>query len=347
MKREGQVLWSGLALALLAVAAPALAQDTDRPASVLIYPLFDSSGGTGTVVCVTNTNANRSYCPTEDHRVGDVLLHYLYIDGEDCGEFDRYEYLTPGDTLCVIASEHNPDSDRGYLVVTALDPDDEALLGFDHLVGSAIVVESDLNFLWSYRAVGMQTGYVVEDCLDVRNPDAFPGDQDGVPDYDGVEYSKFPEKLILDSFFEEGGPHRFTSRLTLLATSGPSYENETQFTIWNNAETKYSRSFKFTCWWSGPLSDISAIVADLGGDEGEIGHQTENGWIEIAGSRILDLAGNPLKRADGVRNATPALLGVFMQGIESTPFAYGHGLHMVGALDGMEIDLGDGDPQGD
>ena len=81
-----------------------------------------------------------------------------------------------------------------------------------------------------------------------------------------------------------------------------------------------------------PSSEISQVVTDLNGDEEEMGHPpVQTGWAEIAGNRILDLAGNP------VDSLVPPLLGVFAQFITSSDFAAGHALHYTGTLDGLEI----------
>jgi hypothetical protein len=330
-KTFGIAFVAALLLAGLAQAQPLHLQ----PGSALVYPLFDSSPGAGTIICVTNTNINNEYCPDTDFRAGDILVHYQYIAGDDCFEFDRYEFLTPGDTLCVLADQHNPEQDMGFLVVAAADPSTFEKVRFEYLIGSAIVVQSDLNFLWAYTPYVFEgkPGYPDDDC----NPYETDDDNDGAMDFDGNEYSRFPEKLFIDSFFEER--NNFTNQLTLMSTAGQDYINEVNFWFWNNIEEKFSRTFKFVCWWSGPLSEISAIVKALGGDEEELGHAPiQTGWAEIQGNRILDLAGNPVEIGDDV----PPILGVFAQFITSSDFASGHALHYTGEIDGLEILNGNG-----
>jgi len=306
------------------------------PGSALIYPLYDSTAGAGTLICVTNTNTSRVYCPNNDHLAGDILLHFQYIAGDTCYEFDRYELLTPGDTLCVIADKHNPEQGKGFLVVSAAAPTTGDKIKFDYLIGSAILVQSDLNFLWAYTPYvfrGVPQSSTPPPCLfnlsDLDGDDAL--------DFDGAEYDAFPAELFLDSFFEETG--NFTNQLTLLSTAGQDYINEMNFLFWNNIEEKFSRTFKFVCWWSGPLSEISTIAKGLGGDPEELGHPpVETGWLSIAGNRILDLAGNPVEIGDGV----PPVLGVFAQFITSTNFAAGRALQYRGSIDGLEILNGNG-----
>ena len=86
------------------------------------------------------------------------------------------------------------------------------------------------------------------------------------------------------------------------------------------------------------------MAGDLRGNPSEFGHKTETGWVRIEGSRIVDGAGNPVPNISG-GPSIPAILGVFMQGIEGTDYAFGKSLHFEGAIDGMELQRGDSDPQ--
>ncbi len=323
-------------LATMLVAAAAKAQPAHlQPGSALVYPLFDSAPGAGTVICVTNLNDNREYCPDSDFRQGDVLVHYVYIDGETWAEFDRYEMLTPGDTLCVIADQHNPEGEKGFVYVSAMDPNTQTLSSFDYLIGSAIVVQADLNFLWQYTPYSFQSQVSEGDVCERNNPDA-DGDDDGALDFDGSEYSSFPEELMVDSFFEETG--NFTNELTLMTTAGSVYTTEIDFLFWNNIEDKFSRTLGIVCWYSSTLGEISAIASGLGGDRQELGAPpVETGWVSIKGRRVVDAAGNTV---DGLY---PALLGTFAQFITSEDFAAGHALHYTGSMDGNELLEGDGE----
>ncbi len=337
-----------IALALLAVFAittAAVAQPNHlQPGSALIFPLYDSAPGAGTVICITNLNDDNVYCGNSDFRRGDIMVHYQYIDGATWREFDRFEFLTPGDTLCVLADLHNPEQDSGFLVVTAVDPSDmDKTVDFDHLIGSCIVVQSGFNFLWSYTPYSFRALPGDGAPADLCNLPSTDSDADGACDWDGDEYDLFPAELYVDSFFQENG--NFTNQLTLLSMAGADYETEVGVLFWNNIEQKFSRTFRFTCWYSGALSDISAIVTNLGGDADEIGQgAVENGWASFTGRRILDGSGNPVQN-DGGGNAIPPMLGVFAQFIDSTDFAGGHALHYRGSLDGLEFLTGDGDAQ--
>jgi hypothetical protein len=310
--------------------APVAAQPcTGQAGSVLIFPLFDSRPESSTVISISNTNTSTRRCAGDtSFKEGDVTLHYVYFGAEqadiDAGnarwqEFDRLEDLSPGDTLSVLVSEHNPEGEIGFLMVQAIDAASNDAIDFDFLIGSAYVANSGLDIMWSYL------------------PYAFGGDPEegggatspcghkivgfaGQARFDGDMYAKFPDVLFVDSFFEEGGI--FDNQLVLMSTAGSSRQNEVQFLFWNNREERFSRTLRFTCWMASPLGEISGIARNLDGDPDEFEVQT--GWAEIDGRRILTSGGTPVNDPEG-----PPLLGVFMQSIR-TDFTAGHQLHFRG-----------------
>lgn len=310
---------------------------------MLLYPDIESGGGTQTLVSVTNRNDGTEYCENSDSRIGDVVAHFVYIDGDDWTEFDRFEYLTPGDTFSAVASMHAPEIGRGFLCIIASDVSSiQDPIAFDHLMGSVTIVDSALDMSWSYTPYAFRSIPQSEDPCFPVNPDAL-GDADGAVDFDGVEYRKFPAMLWVDSFLLKNT--FFTNRLTLMTTVGPFFSADTDFLFWNNIEQKFSRSFQFYCWWSGPLNQISRIAEDLGGDLEETGIVgLETGWVSIRPSRILDSAGNPQLASDG-SFARPPVLGIFAETSTVTEFSAGRPLHYDGTLDGLELFQGDGDPQ--
>ena len=267
-----------------------------EPASFLIYPFYDARpGGAVTIHTVTNLNFNRVRWDNT-FLTGDVLLHYFYVNGTTCLIFNRSEFLTPGDTLSVIAEQHNPEGDFGYLYVRAEDPETGWSVDFDYLVGDQLVVDPRGNFVWSVPAMGFRaltderfsrvpaepvrsgTGHAFVD-LAVND-----GDEDDLADFNGYEYAYFPDRLILSSFFENG--RNVDTELILITPLDPLADVLVNFWFFNNDETRFSRSFRFSCYWGGPLEDISNIVRDLGGDAGEIPVRgLEAGWAVIDGRR--------------------------------------------------------------
>ncbi len=312
--------------AILGVSGAVVAEpNVAETGSVNIFSLFDSRPSSATVINMTNLEDDRTVCDN-GFRTGDVQLHYIYYgqdaDGGICLEFDRFELLSPLDTLTVLASDHNPEGEVGFLVVSATDPETGALIDFNELIGSAYVANSAIDIMWSYLPyafdadAGRTTGNDV-----CGRPFIFDAAFTGPIIFDDTDYDSFPETLYVDSFFEEAAGV-FENQLTLMASSGQDFINEVDFFFHNNKEDRFSRTFKFVCHTSLPLSDISAVARNLGGDPTEFA--VETGWVEIEGRNVLDLAGNiatlPL-------NNQPALLGVFVQIVRSN-FTAGHALHM-------------------
>jgi len=325
----GGAVAGAIALGLASVAS---AQPLhNQPASLLAFPLFDSQPATATIINVTNTNSDRTVCADNDNlRVGDVRLHYVYYGAQmadlDAGirapwlEFDRFENLTPADTLTVLASRHNPEGEIGFLTVRALTPDTDEAIDFDYLIGSAYIANSNLDILWCYTPYAFQAeGNGGESTCGHELVDG-PGSI-----FDGASYAAFPDVLFIDSFFEERDG-QFDNMLTLMSTSGQDFINEVDFLFWNNKEDRFSRTFKFVCWTSVELSKISAVTKNLNGDPSEFVKQT--GWARINGRRVLDLAGNPVVNGDF--EFGPALLGVFSQAVR-VDFVAGHSLHYTGS----------------
>ncbi len=314
------VAFSAALVMSLSISTVAQAQPVHlQPASTLIFPLFDSQAASATVLNVTNTNTSNTVC-TNFFREGDVRLHYVYFS-DQCQESDLFEDLTPGDTLTVLASDHNPQAEQGFLIVTALDPETSALLDFDFLVGSAYVANSNIDIMWSYTPYGFQGVATNSTQLNACNlPYIVDDTVRGPLQFDGVDYAMFPDTLYIDSFFEEDAGS-FDNFLTLMSCSGGFAQNQVDFIFYNNQEDPFSRTFNFTCWTSVALSDISGIASSLGGDPNEFVKET--GWARITGRDVLDLAGNSI-------GEVPSLLGVVVQIVGGT-FNAGHALHYSGS----------------
>ncbi len=305
--------------------APAQAQPVHaKPASILIFPLFDSSAGNNTIITVTNVNADEQTCGN-GFRNGDVQVHYVYTDGETCQASDTDEDLTPADTESVLARGHNPNFEVGYLVAEARDPETNFPIDFDFLIGSAIVVNSEFDFQWAYTPYGFEalvTAGDADDCLRIfTDTPANLADFDKI-DFDGAEYSAFPDRLYLDKFFGSGdaGNVSFDNVLYLMSTDSttdPLIRN-VFMTGYNNNERRFSRDFHVGCHRVGSLQDLTgaATQTSLGtnSDDGELGG-IETGWFR------LDFA-----------VPTEGMLGVFKETtmINGVPFTAGRELQFSG-----------------
>ena len=307
--------------------------------SCLVFPYVNASSGAETLITITNTNRSTEYCSQQDTRDGDVALHFVYVDGETVIAQDLYDYLTPGDTNSYLVGRHNPSIEEGYLVIIAslfnVEQYGEAI-DFDHLVGSALVVESGFDVVWSYQPYAFDAPYDPGRCE--RIPTDI--DQDGAVDFDGTEYSMLPDEIVIDGFFEEGGV--VTNRLALVSFADRAHTSEVTMFIYNNVGQPTATLFEMGGFWSGCLSDLSFAAEHLRGDPEELSRQT--GWVAIGGSRMLDRSGNAVRDASGGVAIAP-VLGVFTQFVEPLGLALGQSLHHSGALDGLEFFTGNGDPQ--
>jgi HYR domain-containing protein len=297
-----------------------------QPASALVFPLFDSTAHRGTVITVTNTDTDRLLCGNGFH-AGDVRLLYTYFGFDEsrqfCREFDTSHFLTPGDTLTVLADQDNPEGEVGWLWVEARDPETGEAIAFDHLLGSAIVVDTDLDFLDQYLPYGFRSYVARAGLLGVPGCSAPPTDVNGNgrADFDGIEYDFWPQRLLLDQFFQEGGgTGGFANELTLASCDvDPFDDHGTNVSIhpWNNRERSFSVALNFECFFHAPLSSISGIFARLGGDPNELvvsGHHLQSGWVEF--------------------DADDPILGVFFQRVVGSGFAAGHQMQIAGQFGG-------------
>lgn len=300
-----------------------------QPGSVMIFPLFDSTEMSNTLITVTNTNDDESLCANLRRR-GDVEVHYSYIERDFCAESDTQIDLTPADTETVLARSHNPNFEVGYLLVEARDPETGLPIDFDFLIGSAIVVNAEFDFEWSYTPYAFEalvSGDPTDSCgRTFTDTFADAADLDQI-NFDDIEYSSFPDRLFLDNFFGEGSPDGFmfdfSNTLHLMSTdpnTDPNDENIT-FLGWNNNERGFSRNFNIGCHFSGSIQSITNAASqsdlDFASDDTEL-MDIETGWFLIRPA--LD---------------TEGILGVFTQSVSigGNVFTYGRELQYTGTRD--------------
>jgi hypothetical protein len=331
--RHWRCAWGAfVSAALLGLPSFVQAQPRDmEPGSLLVFPYYDSRPDSVCLVTVTNLETSRVRHDGQ-YREGDVQIHYHYVDGASWLTFDRAEILTPGDTLSVVASEHDPEGDYGFVWIQAEDPETEQPIDFDFLIGDVLVARSTDNAIWSLPAVAFRS------LADESGPIGFSRaghawadlNGNGQADFDGFEFDLFPDKLYVSRFFEETDLSR--TRLILLTTQDPTAQNTIDFLFWNNREQQYSRTFRFRCWWEGSLSDISLIVKDLGGDSSELGSRfPETGWVEIDGRRSVKIGGGIIRQDTPILGFVVEELGG-PRGETSARL-----LHHVGAQDGGRL----------
>jgi len=296
-----------------------------RPCSVLIFPLCDSTAGNLTLVTVTNTDDNETPCPG-GFRQGDVEAHYLYYS-EFWQLADQDEPLSPADTITVLTRAHNRAFDSGFLIVEVRDPATGLEIDHDVLIGSALIINSEFDYQWTYMPYGFE-GLIEAGAVDacgrfLVDP---PGDPDeNTIDFNGVELSYFPDQLLLDRFFGEGSPAgrpglSFGNTIYLMSSSSGRPGNSTNVSLmgWNNNELAFTRMFSFDCYLLANLGSIINAVTQpnlsTGGDTSEL-FGVATGWLRLTAT-----------------NADHALLGVFSESSSIGPrsFTTGKALHYAG-----------------
>ncbi len=199
----------------------------------------------------------------------------------DCVEFDRYEELTPNDTLSLLTRFHNPESWKGYVWVVAVNEANEPV-GFDHLIGNSLTIRGEDTIEYAVNPVDYRAAVAEGASTDV--------DADGILDLNGVEYEKTAGQIQIPRFFGQGAGRK--SELLLIALSGGTrFDTTIDFLVYNDNEEVFSAEHTFTCWDHVPLIEISALFGNdfLAGstnhDLGEsLGGGTESGWMRIDGA---------------------------------------------------------------
>jgi hypothetical protein len=307
MKTVRFILGAALAVSLI---SPSVFARGRTPGSVLVFPVQDSTNAI-TGICVTNTNLS----PVD----GDTNVHYEYANVVEnpnnpfkpynCIVFDRVEYLTPADTLCVVTDCHNAGSQKGYLVVSAEDPDlFDTPWKFDYLVGTEVVLNGS-GGIYGLNAISLKAGDALADKA------ATDADGDGQLDFDGTEYEETPDKLILSSFIAAAD-----SQLALInLTGGPLASNTVLIRAWNDWEFPLSATVIFCCWFNEKLKVVNPLFdefflrnntpnspfeMDFNCDNDD---DAETGWAVID-SILVQESGGGIIEADG------ALLGALTAG---------------------------------
>ncbi|MEW6746163.1 MAG: hypothetical protein AB1486_25770 [Planctomycetota bacterium] len=241
-------IFVALAVAVVLTLGGSMAQAGGRePGSLLVYPLYDSRPGVLTMITVTNTH------PTEG-----VWVEYRYIRGDNCFKTDRTEFLTPNDTITVVAGIHNPDQNQGYLYVYAKEdrPSNSAAIVFNWLVGEASsfngiqLIDSTYN-AFSFAGIGAPGSHTDKD-----------GDE--WLDLDNAEYEAAADYYIQPRFFgqADGVNPGFVSEIVLInLTGGSQFTAEIDFSIYNDNEEPSSATWSFTCWDRKQLLQISGAFS--------------------------------------------------------------------------------------
>lgn len=277
---------TALAACLLAAGAGANTNNNE-PGSLLVFPLFDNTGG-ATIISVVNTNSDFTPGPGFGQFAGSVRVEFVYINSVNCFEFNRTRTLTPNDEITVLTAFDNPGMEQGYLYVFAKHLATGQAIKFDWLIGTA----------WQLDAVSLSSfefgPYVYKAVNRLAQGANTDTDGDGVRDLNGLEYEQSPDHLLVPRFFGQvPGPVQLNSELVLLnLTGGGQFFATVNFLVYNDNEEVFSRNMAFRCWTKLPLATISGSFSQAFLSTGTthdpaelIGvPQIETGWFEIDGN---------------------------------------------------------------
>jgi hypothetical protein len=274
-------------LAFLGLASGAAAESI-TPGSLLVFPNFDNTRGDLTLLTVTNTS--------DDQVNGSINVEFVYINGENCQEFNRTRTLTPDDEISVLTKNDDPNMHAGYVYVFAKSKTTGAAVKFDHLIGSALILENAgdepdyLEAPWTFLAgAALAEG---------ANTDL---NGNGHRDLDGNEYEKGPDRLLVPRFIGEHGVLDADEDLTLInLTGGADFTAVVDFLVYNDNEEVFSAQYSFQCWVKVGLSDISQVfqndfLVTTNHASNEVPGTTpstfpETGWYSINGNTAFSTA---------------------------------------------------------
>jgi len=303
-----------------------------KPGSLLLYPEFDNREGDITLMTITNSNCSG----TED-----LDVEIVFIDSEDCGEFNTTITLTPCDTFTAITNFVNPNMEQGYFYAFAKNDAGDAVTR-NSLIGQVMVISGIEQFDYSINPVSFlgMTG-------EGNGTDL---DDDDIRDLDGLEYDMAPDTITIPRFLGQGldanqqGP--INSHLILIGLSGgQDFSTTICFDVFNDNEESFSGEYTFYCWEKPTLLEIRGTFANsflrtTDHDPNEIlgaADRRESGWICIDGC---------VASSTQESIANPAFYAVLVERISSysvsdLPFECGGQAN--GALLPRGI-FGDGDP---
>lgn len=287
------------------------------PGSLIVFPVFDNRLYNGslrnlTLLSVTNTHPSES-----------VEVHFVYRNGVNCLQTDRFELLTANDTFSAITAFHNPNQEQGYCYVYARNPVTHAAIKFDHLTAVQMDLRGDLEEVDD--ASFEFTPFVFKAAGQRRLSQGMPTDVDGdgLRDLNGSEYETVSDVLYFPRFFGQstamnGLMPQFKSDLVLInLTGGKLFDAIVHFEIFNDNEVPTSAEYMFRCWARVPLAGDNGINNAFNDDY--LRNSTENdpqeafgapsgfpetGWFSIDGVTADSTAAS---------FGDPAILGVLIE----------------------------------
>jgi len=204
-----------------------------------------------------------------------------------CTEFDRFEDLTPNDTLSLIVNVHNAEQAQGYLIVSAADETGEHI-SFNNLIGHTMVLNGINHFEYAVNPFDYRSPVTHGEATDLNG--------DGNRDLDVNEYERTGAEILVPRFL--GAPTMpgypsmgggYGSELIMIALSGgTAFDTTVDFLIYNDNEEVFSSEHTFNCWTKVGLTQVSnaftsQFLSTTDHDDSESLGGRESGWFSMKG----------------------------------------------------------------
>ncbi len=297
------VALSGLSLGAFASAG------APEPGSLLLFPLFENGRGDDTYITVTNTNSD--FNQVGNLFAGTVDVEFVYINGEDCFEFNRTRRLTPNDSITVSVFLDNPNEREGYAYVFAKSPTSGQAISWNWLIGISRIDEGGADEDFDVNPYVFKSPIAQGGATDVN--------ADGLRNLDGVEYEAGPDHLLVPRFVGQGGNDKSQggndeSELILINLTGAAqFTAVVDFLVYNDNEEVFSTQYSFTCWDDVDLLDISGLFSETflestNNNPNEQVDGDEFGWFRMDGRIAFSSADS---------EADPMILSLLIEKIDS------------------------------
>lgn len=266
----------------------------NQPASLLVYPCYDNSRSTESLITVTNTNTAAG--------ATNVQVEFIYINGSNCLETNRTRTLTPGDTLTVLASADNPNANAGYLYVFA--KRNGQAISFNHLIGTSITLSGSDQRDFQLDAIPFKAIAAEGTATDTG---------DGRRDMNDAEYEKAPGELAFPRFFGQGDGAE--SRLVLINLVGARFNAVLDFLVYNDNEEVFSAQRTIDCWDRVQLGDVNGVFDNYFLYNNTTHNQQEVHGIDVNETGWFTVKGTVANSSANVV-LNPAILGALVESLE-------------------------------
>jgi hypothetical protein len=276
MKFKAIAIIALVCVAMGAFSIDASASNCRNPASLLVFPHYDTGIQEMSVITITNTGMDTEW------------IRLVWIEGgEDgpCFPRDMWIELTRNDTFTFLDDALFFANTRGFVYAYVVDDEySVAEKDADVLIGQELVFQGIPGVgtvTYGINAVGFEALALVAD---------------GYLKLDGVEYSLAPKTLYFPRFFGQNNSP-FASHMILINLTGGMYFKATaELLVFNDNEQAFSDVIKFRCWEKRPLIEISSSTDNTylkGSNQNEdepVGFKNvvETGWLKMTGIEAVN-----------------------------------------------------------